>query len=267
MMHAAFPVNSGVVRVLAADRTPMDSQLLAEALARNADIEICGVCFNSKSALAAVASEMPHIVVLSAQLEDGESKGFEVARTLRSTQPNTRVVMLLDSSERARVLEAFRCGARGVFCRSQSLTSLAKCIQSVHIGQVWANSSELAFLLDTFAQMPAVNDVHTDPRAKLSKREQDVVRAVAEGRTNREIAAHLGLTEHTVKNYLFRIFDKVGVSTRVELVLYALTSAQSIAVTDSGAQKSIAPKSVGSRTVVITSQKKDTKNPLRSRRG
>jgi two-component system, NarL family, nitrate/nitrite response regulator NarL len=255
MMHSALSASSGIIRVLAIDRTPMNSQLLAEALAKNPDIEICGVCCTSESALAAAASELPHVVLLSSQLEDGESIGFEVARALRSSQPDARVIMLLDSSERARVLEAFRCGAKGVFCRSESLKALAKCIQSVHVGQVWANSNELAFLLDTFAQMPARNHVSVSTSVRLSKRENDVVRAVAEGLTNREIAKQLGLTEHTVKNYLFRIFDKVGVSTRVELVLHSLSSAKLVVTQDSTAAKSRAPRSEVAKTVVISSSR------------
>jgi len=226
MKNLALPQRAAVIRVLAADRTPMDSQLLAEALSKSPEIEICGAYSASQGALAAMERERPEVVVLSSMLEDIESKGFEVARKLRGMHSGVRVVMLLDASEPSRVVEAFRSGAKGVFCRNQSLQSLVKCIKSVHSGQVWANSSELTFLLEALNQTPAW-DVATQSAARLSKRERDVVRAVAEGRTNREIGKHLGLTEHTVKNYLFRIFDKLGVSTRVELVVYALACTQS----------------------------------------
>ena len=129
--------------------------------------------------------------------------------------------MLLDSSERSQVVEAFRTGARGVFCRSESLKSLAKCIYCVSQGQVWANSRELRFLLEALGEALPLKVIDTRGAALLSRREQEVVRCVAEGLSNREIAQRLGLTEHTVKNYLFRIFDKLGVSKRVEVVLYA----------------------------------------------
>lgn len=203
----------------------MDNQLLAEALSKCPEIHVCGAYSASKSALAAVERERPEVVVLSSKLEDIDSKGFEVARKMRSMQSGIRVIMLLDSSEPAKVVEAFRSGAKGVFCRNQSLQSLVKCIQSVHSGQIWANSSQLTFLLEALNQTPAWN-VTTASFARLSKRERDVVRSVAEGRTNREIGKHLGLTEHTIKNYLFRIFEKLGVSTRVELVVYALAYGQ-----------------------------------------
>jgi two-component system nitrate/nitrite response regulator NarL len=130
--------------------------------------------------------------------------------------------MLLDRSERSAAVEAFRAGASGIFCRSESLKFLPRCISSVHAGQVWANSTELKFLLDALAEaVPSRLPVERSDISVLSKREQDVVRGVAEGLSNREIAQQLSLTEHTVKNYLFRIFDKLGVSSRVEVVLYA----------------------------------------------
>jgi DNA-binding NarL/FixJ family response regulator len=129
--------------------------------------------------------------------------------------------MLLDSSERSQVVEAFRAGARGVFSRSESLKSLAKCILCVNQGQIWANSKELKFLLEALGEALPLRVIDARGTELLSRREQEVVRCVAEGLSNREIAQRLGLTEHTVKNYLFRIFDKLGVSKRVEVVLYA----------------------------------------------
>ena len=118
-------------------------------------------------------------------------------------------------------MEAFRCGARGVFCRIEPLKLLSKCIQCVSLGQVWANSTELRYLLDALGETMPMRIIDSHGAGNLSKREQEVVRAVAEGLSNREIAQRLSLTEHTVKNYLFRIFDKLGVSKRVEVVLFA----------------------------------------------
>ena len=132
--------------------------------------------------------------------------------------------MLLDASERTPIIEAFRCGARGVFCRTEPLKLLAKSIRCVHEGQIWASSSELQFLLEAIAEPVPMSFVSANGDALLSTRELDVVRCVAEGLSNREIAQRLTLREHTVKNYLFRIFDKLGVSSRVEVVLYALGS-------------------------------------------
>ena len=223
MAHAiSLPEGSELVRVLAADSTRMNSQLLAAALERDKHFQVIEPAVDARGIVAAVVREKPSVVVISAELDENPRKGFEVARELRTVAPETRVVMLLDASERSQIIEAFRAGARGVFCRNESLKSLAKCISCVHQGQVWANSKELRFLLEALGEALPLRVVDARGTVLLSKREQEVVRCVAEGLSNREIAQRLGLTEHTVKNYLFRIFDKLGVSNRVELVLSCL---------------------------------------------
>ena len=222
MAHAiALPEVSEVIRVLAADATRMNSQLLAAALERDKRFVVLDPVSDARGIVAAVAKERPAVVVISAELDEDKRKGFEVARELHALHVDTRVVMLLDSSERAQVVEAFRAGARGVFCRSESLKSLARCIQCVSEGQIWANSKELRYLLEALGEALPLRVIDARGAALLSRRELEVVRCVAEGLSNREIAQRLGLTEHTVKNYLFRIFDKLGVSKRVEVVLYA----------------------------------------------
>ncbi|PYX45962.1 MAG: hypothetical protein DMG79_17890, partial [Acidobacteria bacterium] len=143
------------------------------------------------------------------------------------------------------VIEAFRAGARGVFCRTESLKLLAKSIRCVHEGQIWANSSELQFLLESMSEPVPMKFLSASGDALLSARELDVVRCVAEGLSNREIAQRLSLREHTVKNYLFRIFDKLGVSSRVEVVLYALGNhASPKAASVEGSKKETLPPAV-----------------------
>lgn len=232
MAHAiSLPETSQLIRVLAADSTRMNSQLLAAALERDKRFQVLAPVSEAKTMVAAVVKDKPSVVVISAELEDNPRKGFEVAREVRTARPETRVVMLLDASERSQVVEAFRAGARGVFCRSESLKALAKCIHCVEQGQVWANSKELRYLLEALGEALPLRMIDARGAALLSRREQEVVRCVAEGLSNREIAQRLGLTEHTVKNYLFRIFDKLGVSKRVEVVLYAYSLGSAVADT------------------------------------
>lgn len=222
MAHAiSLPEGSESIRVLAADSTRMNSQLLAAALERDKRFQVLDPASDSRSIVGTVVKERPAVVVISAELDDDTSRGFEIARELHAASPATHVVMLIDSSERGAVVEAFRAGARGVFCRSESLKALAKCIACVHQGQIWANSRELKYLLEALGEALPLRVIDAAGTVLLSRREQEVVRCVAEGLSNREIAQRLGLTEHTVKNYLFRIFDKLGVSKRVEVVLYA----------------------------------------------
>jgi two-component system nitrate/nitrite response regulator NarL len=209
------------LRVLAADSTAMSTQLLVEALARDAQFQMIESPSNKAAILNLVQREKPQVVVISAKLGEDDAGGLDLIRNLRTQSPSPRVIMLLDSSERSAVIEAFRAGAQGVFCRTEPFRLLAKCIQCVDAGQVWASSTELQFVLEALTQ-PALAHLNTNGGSLLSAREIDVVRCLAEGLSNREIANRLKLTEHTVKNYLFRIFDKLGVSSRVEVVLYAL---------------------------------------------
>jgi DNA-binding NarL/FixJ family response regulator len=213
--------NSERIRVLAADSSRMSSQLLADALAQDRQFEVTGMEPLPASILQAVAQQKPHVVLVSSSLEGSSTLGFDLTRQLRAAHVETRVILLMDSSTPAAVVEAFRCGAQGIFSRTESAKALAKCISSVHQGQVWANSAELRYLLEALRESEPMRLIDSRGDAILSKREQDVVRCVAEGLSNREIASRLKLTEHTVKNYLFRIFDKLGVSSRVEVVLYA----------------------------------------------
>lgn len=218
--HHSRP-NPERLRVLAADSTSMSTQLLVEALARDVQFVMLEAPSNGPAILGAVKREKPPVAIISAQLDESDTGGFDLVREIRAQSPSTRVIMLLDVSERAAVVEAFRAGAQGVFCRTEPFRLLAKCIQCVHGGQVWASSDELQFVLQALSQ-PVLANFNSNGRALLSAREVDVVSCVAEGMTNREIAQRLKLTEHTVKNYLFRIFDKLGVSSRVEVVLFAL---------------------------------------------
>ena len=209
------------LRVLAADSTSMSTQLLADALARDPQFQMIEPPPNFGAILPLLRREKPHVAVVSAKLGESGRGSFELIREICAQVPDTRVIVLLDSSDRSAVVEAFRAGARGVFCRTEPFRLLAKCIQCVHSGQIWANSGELQFVLEALAQ-PGFATLRAHSGSLLTARELDVVRCVAEGLSNREIAHRLKLTEHTVKNYLFRIFDKLGVSSRVEVVLYAL---------------------------------------------
>lgn len=216
-----FPnLNRDKLRVLAADSTSMGSQLLVEALGKNEHFELIEAPSDQGQIQVLVQQEQPHIVLISATLgPDGEP--FELVRNIRSQSPCPRVIVMLDRSEPSTVVQAFRAGAHGVFCRTEPFRLLAKCIECVHAGQIWASSHELHFVMEALTK-PALASLQANGDSPLSARETDVVRCVAEGLTNRQIAQRLKLTEHTVKNYLFRIFDKLGVSSRVEVVLYAL---------------------------------------------
>lgn len=221
MAHLTTFPRQDRLRVLAIDSISMSTQLLVEALARDAQFQMIESPANAAAILDLTKREKPHVAVISSKLGEDHAGGLDLLRELRAQSSSPRAIMLLDSSERTTVVAAFRAGAQGVFCRTEPFRLLAKCIQCVGAGQVWANGTELQFVLDALTQ-PAMAHFTGKGESLLSAREIDVVRCLSEGLTNREIAHRLKLTEHTVKNYLFRIFDKLGVSSRVEVVLYAL---------------------------------------------
>jgi DNA-binding NarL/FixJ family response regulator len=211
------------IRVLVADNTRIHTQLLSDALRRDRHMEVIGSASHSRDLIEAIATHNIEVVVISSNLDEEPLRGLEVLRELRASHPEVRAVVLLDSSKREIVVEAFRAGARGVFSRHESVETLAKCIRQVHSGQVWANSQQMLYVAEALASSPMVRAVGANGLSLLSKREVEVVQCLAEGLSNREIAQRLGLSQHTIKNYLFRVFDKLGVSSRMELLFLTLS--------------------------------------------
>jgi len=210
------------VSVVVADRSPMESQLLAKALKRSRhQFEVLAVVANKAEASRAIRELNPSIALVSVDLEDGQTDGLELLLEATKARATTRTIVLLDSSRPDLVVEAFRCGAKGIFRRNESFSALCKCIQTVYDGQVWASSKDLESILQVLSRstLPHFMDMKS---TRLTRRENEVVVMVAEGLTNREIAGKMRLSEHTVKNYLFRVFEKLGLSSRSELMLYAL---------------------------------------------
>ncbi len=213
------------IRVLVADDTRIHTQLLADALRRDRYLEVISSPSHSRDLIAAANRHKVDIVVISSNLDEEPLRGFDVLRELRASRPELRAIMLLDSSKREAILQAFRAGARGIFSRHESVEILCKCVRSVHQGQIWADSQQMSLAVEALASSPTVRAVDAKGLNLLSKRELEVVRSLAEGLTNREIAERLGLSQHTIKNYLFRVFDKLGVSNRLELLFMTLTQA------------------------------------------
>jgi two-component system, NarL family, nitrate/nitrite response regulator NarL len=224
-MQSTSSSGGQTIRVLVADDTRIHTQLLADALRRDLQLEVISPPAQSLDLVAAVKLHRVNVVVLSSNLDEEPLRGFELLRELRASNPDIFAIMLLDSSKKESVLQAFRAGARGIFSRHDSVETLSKCIRSVYEGQIWANSQQLSFAVEALAASPVVRAVDANGLSLLSKREMDVVRSLAEGLTNREIAERLGLSQHTIKNYLFRVYDKLGVSSRLELLFMTLTQA------------------------------------------
>ena len=213
----------GTVRVFIADGSRMSCQLIAAAVRGGRyRTKVVGYATDAVGIREGLDKTEADVAVIGARLEDEALAGFTVTREILAAHSKASVIIILDSSKPTMVVEAFRAGASGIFSRDQSSELLCKCIHAVHRGQVWASSKELHFLIEALGPTPPAKSIRLRGPVLLTKREEGVVHLVAEGLTNRDISHQLNLSEHTVRNYLFRIFNKVGTSNRLELALYAI---------------------------------------------
>jgi DNA-binding NarL/FixJ family response regulator len=208
------------VQVLIADSGPLQSQLLTRALKSRREFHVSAVDLKI-SALHTFLQENHADVALIAgnQLPD-----WGLLRWLHITHPKIATVLLAESDDRELVMNALRAGAKGIFLFTQDpLRLLCKCISQVSRGEVWISNQQIHYVLDALSEVPTLRVVNANGRPLLTPREEQVVALVSDGLSNRGVAGELGLSEHTIKKYLLRIFDKVGISSRVELVLYAMS--------------------------------------------
>ena len=223
MEHVLHP-SLTAIRVLVADSNQMECQLLVGALRQRPEFDVVCCAADIEAILQAILAFPVQIAIVNTDRSRNESHDMTLVRRFHLAHPEIPKIVLINSGDREVALNAFRSGAKGLFCFAEyPFLLLCKCIQSVHQGQVWANSEQLQYLIEAVAQVPSLRVLNASGLKLLTPREEQVVALVADGLSNREIAQELGLSEHTVKKYLFRIFDKLGISSRVELVLYAFS--------------------------------------------
>jgi DNA-binding NarL/FixJ family response regulator len=223
----ARPDRSLRIRVLIAEEPTMSCDMMKTALMHSS----CGfdivACATTQADLVRELSTSPiDVALVSENLVQGPFIGFQVLKQLKAKQPCTRLVLLMNRATRDLVIDAFRAGAEGIICRSEPMQSLYKCIESVYKGQVWANSDQLHYILEALITSSPQRVTNLKGECLLTEKEDEVGVLVAEGMTNREIALRLKISEHTVSNHLFRIYEKLGISTRVELALYVIRQNQ-----------------------------------------
>lgn len=222
-MSPSSAAATAAVSVLIADSSRMQAQLLTSALRRRPEFEIATCPMDAVSILQAVTSRPPQVAVLSVGPAAGISETVMTLRRFHLAYPAIPKILLAEFPDRKLVASAFRSGAHGIFSIADSdLRLLCKCILRVAAGQIWASTEHLNYLIDLVSEVPSLRVVDYGGKNILTPREEQVVALVAEGLANRQIARELNLSEHTIKKYLFRIFEKLGISTRVELVLYAV---------------------------------------------
>ncbi|PYY21126.1 MAG: hypothetical protein DMG62_20070 [Acidobacteria bacterium] len=202
----------------------MAAQLLANVVARDPELDVLGFSADPLEIIQMVSHSSPDVLIISARMQDEASRGLILVQQLRAGCPMMKDVVLLDSSKPEMVVQAFRMGASGVFCRTKAVEMLPRCIVAVHRGQIWANSEELQFVISALSDTTHSASVEQESLSVLSKREREVAESIVEGLTNREVAERLGISQHTVKNYVFKIFEKLGASNRVELAVLLCTT-------------------------------------------
>ena len=208
------------VSILIAEGSFLAADLLSSALKRCQNyFDVVAQASSSAEAEKKLADFKPQVALISARLREGQTSGYKLISQTRQHLPGTPIIALLDDSQPEHVLEAFRCGARGVISRDQPFRVLVKCIRKVHEGEIWASPDQIGFV---FESLNRNTDKYSETLphanvAELTPRERDVAALVIEGFRNVEIAARLNVSEHTVRNYIMRIYDKLGVSNRVQL--------------------------------------------------
>jgi two-component system, NarL family, nitrate/nitrite response regulator NarL len=204
-----------LIPIFIADRNVMSTQLLAESLARDSRFEVTPVAPAPKL-LSLVRPKQRGVAVISAELDSGSGKGMQLARSVRSRTRDVSIVILLESLDREQVIASFRSGAKGVICRAEPLTELHSCIDRVSQGRIWTGATEAEYLLEAIQSAPTCDGL--GEVTSLTKRETAVAERAGQGLSNKQIAQALGISEHTVKNHLFHIFDKLNVANRLELL-------------------------------------------------
>ena len=211
------------VSILVAASNSLAKDLLCRALnQRRKHFKVVAGVHDRKDLLKHVTDYQPDVVLIFADLENRPTGGLQALRELNLTHPSTRVIVLLGCPDADQVVDAFSHGARGVFCESEGLAALCKCIRSVHAGKVWADSSQMRRVVQALEKKGMIHIVSAKGAPRLNKREEQIVRMIAEGLSNSEIHTALGLSPRTVKNHLFNICNKLGISNRAELQIYAL---------------------------------------------
>ncbi len=183
---------------------------LTAVLQSEPEFRILARCVDGDEALAAVARHGPDVLLLDLKMPGKD--GLAVLAELRRRNDPCRVVVLTANLDETAAFEAIRLGARGILLKEEAANALLRCLREVHAGQRWIGERPLPAALVRPSAAPA---------GSLTEREIDIVRSVAGGQRNREIAARLGIREGTVKIHLHNVYEKLGISSRVELALLA----------------------------------------------
>ncbi len=224
-------MSTNPIRVLIADAQPIVLEGLRRVLGHYPDIEVVADAADGVEAIDKAVHLEPDIILLDPRMPRVD--GLTVLRSIQTRAPRSKVILFASAENKDEFVEAMKLGCSGILLKETSTALIEKSIHRVHAGEIWLDSTTTAAVIRHFASpkdFPAAHaQVHSSSngkapreRAQLSQREREIIVLIAQGYKNKEIAEKMFITEQTVKNHLHNVFDKLGVSDRLELALYAI---------------------------------------------
>jgi len=208
---------SGPIRIIIVDDHSIVREGLRLILSTDSNLEVVGQAADGQEGLDLIKQLAPDVVLLDVDMP--RMTGIEALRELAGKKSGVKPIVLTASIENRQIVEALQLGARSVIRKQTPPKDLIKCIHTVRAGQIWLGQNAFA---DTISALQSLASETPEPaKFKLTAKETQVIAAVLEGDTNKAIAERLSISEQTVKNHLTNIFNKTGVSNRLELALFA----------------------------------------------
>src|SRR5271157_2006433 len=208
----------GTIRVIVADTQAIFRAGLRKVFALEDDIRVVGQAETLPQVISAIQKFSADILILEAALTPNPAEA--VSDLLRQNTP-CRLVVVLQEPDQEMTLELFRRGAHGIVSREVEPEMLVECLRKVAAGEPWLESRAIAWVLEAY-RTQGTRPVGSRPKVQLTPKESLIVSCVTQGMKNKEIALRVGTTEQVVKNYLRKVYDKLGVADRLELALYCL---------------------------------------------
>jgi DNA-binding NarL/FixJ family response regulator len=208
------------IRIVIADDHPLVRDGLRRLFEMQPGFAVIGEAADGVEAAQRARELRPDILLLDLAMP--RMNGLEVLKELADTAKDVRTILLTAAIEREETVQALRLGARGVVLKESATEMLYRCVRAVMAGEFWVGHERIDDLLKTLRQIERAPAREASPASRLTQREFQVIAAIVEGATNKDVGKEFGLSEQTVKNHLSNIFDKLGVSTRLELALYAV---------------------------------------------
>ncbi|HUY12940.1 MAG TPA: response regulator transcription factor [Terriglobia bacterium] len=211
--------HKGIPVVIAAEE-PIVRYGIRRLLEAEQDLVVIGEAADSLEAVRMIQELKPAVLMLDLAMSDS---GLNVLSRLASLHPGVRTIVMVAAVKKTQIVSAFKCGAHGVLFKDSATQLLLNCVRSVIAGQYWAGEKEVSTIVDAIRGfMLHSNGVHSPKPYGLTPRELEIVATIVTGCSNKDVGRKFSITERTVKHHLSNIYDKLGVSNRLELAVFAI---------------------------------------------